>query len=92
MNPYEIIVLLVGFTAILAIWLREHIKDNVNPTKHQPYTPYKEDVAPTSHVSGVSWDKQKMLWRVRFRVDGVRKHFGYFEDREAAEKYCLLVR
>ena len=47
---------------------------------------------PQSYVAGVSYDTDKDLWRVRFRVDGVRTHFGYFEDKRDAEALCLQLR
>lgn len=38
----------------------------------------------TSGRIGVYWDKNKSKWRAVLKVDGVRKHIGYFYEFEAA--------
>lgn len=95
MSPYELFavsfaligVLLLGVTA--GYYALVALKRAQNTPS---YTPYAEDVIPQSFVSGVSYDQRKELWRVRFRVDGVRKHFGYFDKQEEAETHCLAAR
>ena len=54
--------------------------------------PNHYDQIPQSSVAGVAFDTEKQLWRVRFRVDGFRKHFGYFETQKDAEARCLAER
>lgn len=58
------------------------------------YEPYNElyTQIPQSSVAGVAYDTEKNLWRVRFRVNGSRKHFGYFADQLEAEQHCLALR
>lgn len=39
----------------------------------------------SSGVKGVYWKKENKKWRAQIRVDGKRKHLGYFDDLELAE-------
>lgn len=38
----------------------------------------------TSGFRGVSWQKSSQRWHAYIKVDGKRKHLGYFEDAAAA--------
>ncbi|MET2121521.1 NUMOD4 domain-containing protein [Enterococcus faecalis] len=38
----------------------------------------------TTGVRGVSWSKEKTMWRVRIYENGKRKHIGYFKEFEQA--------
>ena len=40
----------------------------------------------TSGVSGVRWNKAANKWVVQLRENGEKKHFGYFADKDEAEK------
>ena len=43
----------------------------------------------TSGFKGVSWYKGEGKWRAQIRVDGKKKHLGYFDDPETAYRsYC----
>jgi hypothetical protein len=37
-----------------------------------------------SGYKNVSWNKEKMKWKVALRVNGKQKHMGYFDDLEFA--------
>ena len=38
-----------------------------------------------SGVKGVNWHKLRNKWKVEIRVNGIKKHFGLFQDLELAE-------
>ncbi len=38
----------------------------------------------TSGVKGVHWDKQRNKWQAQIRIDGIKIHLGYFENKEDA--------
>jgi len=40
----------------------------------------------TSEYVGVSWNRQKKKWRVEIRIQGKKKHLGYFDDEEEAAR------
>ena len=43
----------------------------------------------TSGFKGVRWDKQRGKWQAAIRLNGKRKHLGFFPTPEAAyEAYC----
>jgi hypothetical protein len=47
----------------------------------------------TSGYKGVDWDRQKMKWRARCRLDGKRKHLGFFDTKDmAAEAYKMFAK
>ena len=39
-----------------------------------------------SGLKGVSWHKQRQVWRADIRAQGKKKHLGYFETKEAAHE------
>lgn len=46
----------------------------------------------TSGFKGVSWHRKNSLWEARIKVDGKRKHLGYFRTAEMAHgAYCRAV-
>ena len=36
-------------------------------------------------IDGISWNKAKNKWAVYIRIDGIKKHLGYFKDIESAK-------
>lgn len=41
-----------------------------------------------SKYKGVCWHKASGMWQTMIRIDGYRKHLGYFKNEEdAAEAY-----
>ena len=38
----------------------------------------------TSGFKGVTWEKRRLLWRAKIRIDGKERHLGYFPTREDA--------
>ena len=43
----------------------------------------------TSGYKGVNWDKALKKWRAKIRINGKRKHLGYFDcPKEAHSAYC----
>jgi hypothetical protein len=40
----------------------------------------------TSGLIGVSWDKHQQKWHARIKVDGRRKHLGFFDDKVEAAR------
>ena len=46
----------------------------------------------TSGVKNVCFDKRKNKWCVKLRVDGKRKHIGYYSDIEEAESAAIEAR
>lgn len=48
----------------------------------------KDKINFTSKYIGVSWKKEVTKWRAQIRINGVKKHLGYFDNElEAAECY-----
>jgi hypothetical protein len=46
----------------------------------------------TSGFKGVSWSKEKRKWHAYVKVNGKRKHIGYFNDLEVASKAVAMAR
>jgi hypothetical protein len=38
----------------------------------------------TSGIKGVMWNKSKCKWYAQIRINGIKKHLGYFETKEEA--------
>ena len=46
----------------------------------------------SSGVKGVYWKTANKKWRAQIRIDGKRKHLGYFDDLELAELVAIEAR
>jgi hypothetical protein len=46
----------------------------------------------TSGEKNVAWFKRDGKWQVHFKVDGKRRHFGYFNDYDDAVKFARQKR
>ena len=46
----------------------------------------------TSGAKGVIWNQRREKWLVQFRVNGLRKFFGYFADFELADLVATEAR
>lgn len=46
----------------------------------------------TSGIKGVSWDTKKKIWVASVHIRGVRKHLGYFHDKDEAAKAVVIGR
>lgn len=46
----------------------------------------------SSGVKNVMWKKDRSKWAVKLRVNGIYKHFGYFDDLELAGLVAVEAR
>ena len=45
----------------------------------------------SSIYKGVSWDKRMNKWLAKIRIDGIKKHLGYFDDENEAGFMYLAI-
>lgn len=65
---------------------------NLRPATHaQNSKNRKIQTSNKSGLKGVTWDKQKRLWKCGITTDGKRKFLGYFKDKEEAGKAYILA-
>jgi hypothetical protein len=56
-------------------------KATLSQNQHNAKTPKTN----TSGIKGVNWYKRDKKWCVQLRVNGKKKHFGYYDSIEAAK-------
>lgn len=52
----------------------------------------KTPITNTSGIKGVCWDKNRLLWQARVKLDGKDKFLGRFNNKEEAEKVVRVKR
>lgn len=61
-------------------------------TKQQNNWNRKSNINSSSNIKGISWYKPYNKWRVQIRLNGKKKHLGYFDDLEVAKIKIMEIR
>lgn len=69
-------------------------RTNLRPCTHQQNIANRRKLAPaTSAFKGVFWETRRGAWCANIRVQGRKKHLGYFEEEtEAARAYDVAAK
>ena len=66
---------------------------NLRVCKHSENLCNQKLVSHSSQFKGVYWNKEKLRWRVRIKINRKEKHLGYYDsEEEAGRAYDIAAR